>query len=1138
MFIMTDYSLGSSTLSVKKAIELAVKKGYDKIVICDKNLSGMVEFYKKAKENKLMPIIALLKTINSVDYLFIAHNYNGYTKLTKADSLIDYDSLFQEENISVIAVGITLNESNENIVINAKYSSLMKEISIFDKHKNEILKEKEVLPIKIANCKEEGDIFKLAYLKCLSPQDPGYLNNKLISMTDKMVEMPELSSLSEDELFKLNTIIDKCKDDYKLGNPIPPEFIFGKEMGAEYGLIDPDNVELFEFLCRKGLKERLNGEYNEEYEKRLNFEMDIIKTMSFTGYMLIVFDFIKYAKDNKIPVGPGRGSAAGSLVCYSLYITNIDPMLYNLLFERFLNPERISLPDIDLDFCKERRIEVIKYVSNKYGKDRVAQVVAFSKIGPKSGIRDINRVLMNPVSIANELVKLIPETTGISCHDSYEENKEAFDSELSNNFYAREIWPMVIELEGFKKTLSIHAAGLVISTDSIYNRAPLYKIGEVNAIGVDGKYLEDLNLVKYDFLGLKNLTVIDKTVISLKKELGIDIDPYSLPVDNEQVFKFISKGDNVGLFQIESAGMRDLAKRLQPSNFEEIIAMIALFRPGPMDAGMLESFISRKHGREEVDYFYKDMEVLLKPILEPTYGLIVYQEQVMQIVQAIAGFSLGEADLVRRAMGKKKPEEMAKISKEFTERSIEKGFKKEEAEGLFNLIEKFAGYGFNKSHSAAYALVTYVTAYLKCFYPTTFITNLLNNDIDAIDKIGILIREAKLNGIKVFNPDVLHGSNLFIGNEKKKEIIFGLQGVKSVGAGSDVILKAVKVLGKNINIKDLLKYTQRDFNKEIADTNKHINRVKSNIKRFDKNINKNIEANIGTIDRAKNKKLNIDKIDIFFTEKELILIDKRKIENEDFKAKITTEEDLLLTIESNLVVIENELLLSTQEKMTKLNKTTLEMLGKIGAFDTFNITRKDILDNIDKLLNYNTIDEVVFEGKDIDDKIKIAYELDNIGLILTDPFKKDRDLLNSINLTEGFLIANILKTETKMTKKAKPYVRYSLLTTENELLDMNDFNGKLKKFEIGNNLIIQYTYNELKFMNILKCIDYNKENIETISYSRENQFINQDAGDTYNEYQSEDFTIKIFSDINLIPSYVKRITVLDIDDTVLMILDR
>ncbi|VAY86442.1 DNA polymerase III alpha subunit [hydrothermal vent metagenome] len=623
-------------------------------------------------------------------------------------------------------------------------------------------------------------------------------------------------------------IVQKCNLEIKLGDPTPPNFKFTREKSllSNLTLAEPDmeyslqnDKILFTYECQKGLKKKLtiiDASEHQKYKDRLQLEIDIINNMKFPGYMLIVWDFVAFAKSKKIPVGPGRGSAAGSLVAFSLEITDIDPMRYGLLFERFLNPERISMPDIDMDFCQARRQEVIDYVVDKYGRNNVAQIITFGKLLAKGVIRDVARVLDMPYSHADSFAKLIPNELGINLKDSW--GKEPKIKELCDeNPIAARVWEYSLALEGLNRNAGTHAAGVVISNDHLWKKTPLFKpSGLENALATQysGKYVEDVDLIKFDFLGLKTLTVIEGANILIEKRYGKRIDFAKEDVNNKKVYDLIKTGNTIGLFQIESSGMQDLVKRLKPDNFEEIIAVLALYRPGPMESGMLDDFIERKHGRSEIDYFYDEFREPLRSILEPTYGVIVYQEQVMQIVQTIGGFSLGKADLVRRAMGKKIIEEMDILKDEFSNGGVKKGYLKEHCENLFDLIVKFAGYGFNKSHSAAYAMVTFHTSYLKAYYPTEFLAALLTSEKDNTDKVVRYVDEVKAMGYSLVPPNINKSDLVFNAStiDDKKVVMFGMGALKGTG---DVAINSI--LNSRANggeFKDLSDFISRiDGNK-------------------------------------------------------------------------------------------------------------------------------------------------------------------------------------------------------------------------------------------------------------------------------------------------------------------------------------
>ena len=593
-------------------------------------------------------------------------------------------------------------------------------------------------------------------------------------------------------------IVDKCEEYSPIvKTPTPPNFKFALDYAKNDGLIieseDKNQIDAqyFIYRCRLGLKERLKHvpqERHEEYKERLKFEMDVINSMKFPGYMLIVWDFVKVAKEKGIAVGPGRGSAAGSLVAYSLEITDIDPMKYDLLFERFLNPERVSMPDIDMDFMQARRGEVIDYVVEKYGRNQVAQIITFGSLLAKGVIRDVARVLDMPLSQADAMAKLVPDELGITLNGKKKGDEfiaGAFQKEpklqelIANDANAARVWEFAKKLEGLKRNSGIHAAGVVISNEELWKKTPIYKpAGEdVFVTQYSLNYLEDVDLIKFDFLGLKTLDVIDNAIKLIKFRYNKDVIWHEIDENDPKVYDVIRSGNTVGMFQIESSGMQDLNKRLKPDSFEDLIAVLALYRPGPMESGMLDSFIERKHGREKIEYTFESME----PILKNTYGVIVYQEQVMQIVQTVGGFSLGYSDIIRRSMGKKK--DMSVYNDEFARGAQSQGLDYAEASKLFDLIEKFAGYGFNKSHSAAYAMITFQTAWLKTYYPNEFMAALLTSDKDNTDKVVRYIDETKRMGIELSPPDICDSQLEFsaITKNEREIVLFGLGAIKGVG---------------------------------------------------------------------------------------------------------------------------------------------------------------------------------------------------------------------------------------------------------------------------------------------------------------------------------------------------------------------
>ncbi|HEY4639780.1 MAG TPA: DNA polymerase III subunit alpha [Thermoanaerobaculia bacterium] len=552
----------------------------------------------------------------------------------------------------------------------------------------------------------------------------------------------------------------------------------------------------FEEVVRKGLERRLavqrrRKHEEQEYRDRLEREIEIIKKMGFPGYFLVVWDFIKYAKDNGIPVGPGRGSAAGSLVAYSMGITDVDPLEYDLLFERFLNPERISMPDIDVDFCMNNRGRVIEYVREKYGKENVAQIITFGTMAAKSVVRDVGRVLGLPYGLVDKVAKTIPGGPGVTLDDAKKDSPALVEA-MKNDAEVAKIVEIGLRLEGLSRHAGMHAAGVVITPEPVTTYVPLYRTNRDEIVTqFDMNVVEKMGLLKMDFLGLRTLTVIHDAVKSAQHETGQTIDIDAIPLDDPEVFRLFQEGRAKGVFQFESGGMVDLLRKSKPAKFEDLAALNALYRPGALDAGMVDEYVKRKNGTSKPRYLVPAM----KELLEETYGVIVYQEQVMQIAQRVAGYSLGQADLLRKAMGKKNAEIMAAERTKFVDGAISQGYEKKKANEIFDYIEPFARYGFNKSHSVAYALVAYQTAWLKVHHPRHFMAALMSSEMDRTEQVVKFIHEAKSMGIEVLPPDV-NESNMFF-TVVGPNIRFGLGAVKGVGESAiESVLEARRKIGR------------------------------------------------------------------------------------------------------------------------------------------------------------------------------------------------------------------------------------------------------------------------------------------------------------------------------------------------------
>ena len=613
------------------------------------------------------------------------------------------------------------------------------------------------------------------------------------------------------------------------------DIVLGKESLPEFPV--PEGITVDEYLrqvSKQGLESRLKNildpeqdDYEarrQEFIERLDFELDVIIDMGFPGYFLIVMDFIRWAKDNAIPVGPGRGSGAGSLVAYALSITDLDPLQYGLLFERFLNPERVSMPDFDIDFCMDNRDRVIEYVAQTYGKDAVSQIITFGTMAAKAVVRDVARVQGKPFGLADKLSKLIPFEVGITLTKALEQD-DALREFVAGNESVQEIMDMAMQLEGLTRNLGKHAGGVVIAPTKLVDFSPLYC--DTDGSGLVTQYdkgdVEDVGLVKFDFLGLRTLTIIDWAVAMINQQrqdtqqAPLNID--TIDLEDNNIYKLLQRGETTGVFQLESRGMKDLIQRLLPSTFEDIIALVALFRPGPLQSGMVDDFINRKHGRADIAYPHEDYQLdSLKPVLEPTYGIILYQEQVMQIARVMAGFSLGGADQLRRAMGKKNAEEMAKQRSIFIEGSVKNSIDENLAKNIFGLVEMFAGYGFNKSHSAAYALVSYQTAWLKYHYPAQFMAAVFSSEMQTTDKVVVLVEETKNMGLSLVLPNINLSYFKFTVNAQG-QVVYGLGAVKGVGEGPVAsIIEARNRDGEFTDIFDFcLRVGSKKLNKRVLE---------------------------------------------------------------------------------------------------------------------------------------------------------------------------------------------------------------------------------------------------------------------------------------------------------------------------------
>ena len=864
--VHSDYSMIDGLAKVKPIVKKALELGMPALAMTDfTNLCGLVKFYFAAHDAGIKPIIGADFKVQSAgmgDELFeltiLAANNEGYKNLTLLISeayqrghvqhlpVIDKEWLVNHrEGLIILSggkngdVGKALLKGNQKMVDSlvafyqnhfpdSYYLELVRTGRADEEaylHFAIELAEKADLPVVATNdvrllTADQFDAHEIRVAihdgyTLVDPNRPKLYSAQQYLRSEE--EMCELFADIPEALQNSVEIAKRCNVTVRLGEYFLPNFPTG-DMTIEDFLIAKS---------KEGLEERLEFLFPDpevraarrpEYDERLDIELKVVNQMGFPGYFLIVMEFIQWSKDNDVPVGPGRGSGAGSLVAYALKITDLDPLEFDLLFERFLNPERVSMPDFDIDFCMDKRDLVIDHVAEMYGRDAVSQIITFGTMAAKAVIRDVGRVLGHPYGFVDRISKLVPAEPGMTLAKAFDAEPQlgqAYDADEE----VRDLIDMCRILEGVTRNAGKHAGGVVISPTTITDFAPLYCDAEGNnpVTQFDKNDVETAGLVKFDFLGLRTLTIIDWALALINPRLveqGKEpINIAAIPMDDPKSFTMLQRSESTAVFQLESRGMKDLIKRLQPDCFEDMIALVALFRPGPLQSGMVDNFIDRKHGREAVSYpDEKWQHESLKEILDPTYGIILYQEQVMQIAQVLAGYTLGGADMLRRAMGKKKPEEMAKQRAVFEEGSIKNGVDGELSMKIFDLVEKFAGYGFNKSHSAAYALVSYQTLWLKAHYPAEFMAAVMTADMDNTDKIISLVDECHRMKLKLLPPDVNKGLYRFNVDEDGA-VVYGIGAVKGVGEGP--IENIISAREKGGHFKDLFDFCARIDTKKV-----------------------------------------------------------------------------------------------------------------------------------------------------------------------------------------------------------------------------------------------------------------------------------------------------------------------------------
>jgi DNA polymerase-3 subunit alpha len=859
----SEYSLLDGSIKVERLVNRAKELGMPAVALTDHgNLFGMIHFYRAARKAKIKPILGIEAYItrrsrhdrsrkkgelSQTDHLILlARNVKGYQNLIRLSSIgytegyyykprIDFEVL-EEHAQGLLATTSCLRGTVAQMALNSGYeeakSAADRYRSIFGKDNYYIemqdhglepqkklnviykqMSEEMGIPTIASNDvhylnKEDADAHEV--LLCLQtgsdlddPRRFRFASKELYFKTEK--EMRELFPETPEAIENTVAVAEKCDVVLDEGNLHLPNFPLPE--GFER------NIDYLRHIAHQGLTQRY-GDVSKETKDRLEYELGVIEGMEFPGYFLIVRDIVRFAKERGIAVGPGRGSAAGSLVTYAVGITDIDPIEHGLLFERMLNPERVSMPDIDIDFCFERRDEVINYVIERYSKENVCQIITFGTMGARGVVRDVGRVMKVPYAEADRIAKLIPDVPGTSLSESLEKVPE-LKTLINNRSEYRKLMAYCLTLEGLSRHAGTHAAGIIITPTPLLNHVPLFRSnkGEITS-QYDMKSIDAIGLLKIDVLGLRTLTVIDKALKLISENYGLQIAPEEIPSDDEKTFELLRAGDTTGVFQLESAGMRDLLRNLQPTTFSDIIAVNALYRPGPLQSGMVSHFVDCKHGRKKIKYDHP----ILEPILRDTYAVILYQEQVMQIASNMGGFTLGEADLLRKAMGKKQKEVMEGQRKKFISGAVDHGIPKRVAQNIFDQMEKFAQYGFNKSHSAAYAVVSVRTAFLKANYPAEFMAATLTSEIDKTDRILVLLEDCREIGIKIVPPNINTSEAEF--RAKDACIFYGLAAIKNVGKGAvEHIVEEKRMGGPFRSLEDLCsRVSSRVVNKRVYES--------------------------------------------------------------------------------------------------------------------------------------------------------------------------------------------------------------------------------------------------------------------------------------------------------------------------------
>ncbi len=784
--VVSDYSLLKSLINLPKLINFLKEKNISICGICDDNLYGVMEFYDSCLANNIKPIIGLKIPFLNVNLSLYAKNYHGYQNLLKIHTKMQTKEDLSKKFFDDLLVVMDAND----IVSYDSIKTFFKEEDFYLAYVNDSEKRNAYL--------KTNNLIYAPYLKCFKSEDANVLD--LLKAIDLNITLDEVTK-DNYQYQSFESFLTEDEDNLDFANLCNVVIPKNQRYIPHYDEMITDSYAFLCALSKKGLAKRLNNEIKQDYLKRLNYELQIIAKMGFVDYFLIVYDYVKYAKTNNILVGMGRGSAAGSLVSYTLGITDVDPLKYNLLFERFLNPERVSMPDIDIDFEDTKRNQVVNYVKERYGLKNVANIITFGTLKCKLAIRCVCKALKVPNELMENFVSLLDAKLDLKTNLL----NPAIKKIVSEDDLLKQVVRYAFLIEGLKKHISTHAAGIVISSVALDDVIPVYLNNNELVTGVSMNYLEELGLIKMDFLSIKNLTIIENVLTLIKENTNETINLNQIDYNDSKVIEMFDKGDTIGIFQFESEGIKSFLKKLHPQNFLDIVSAIALYRPGPMNN--IDTFIKRKNNLEEVSYLHPSLE----PILKETYGIIVYQEQIMQILVKVGNYSYAEADLIRRAMSKKKKSIMEEEKDKFVKRAMLNGYSNNVAREIYDLILKFADYGFNKSHSVSYALIGVQIAYLKCYYPLYFLANLLNMAINSISKTKEYMTLAKSYKINFLSPNVNSSSDtyLIVGSS----LLIPLTLIKNLGI--EATKSIINERNKNGKYKDYLDFVSRTYGKNV-----------------------------------------------------------------------------------------------------------------------------------------------------------------------------------------------------------------------------------------------------------------------------------------------------------------------------------